>query len=491
MQNLTDYNSEQIIIGSLLQNPKSVYYKCDDYISGSDLFYLEHQIIYDAVEQLVSLGIESISKPDILNRIKSTNPKADDKFDFNQIFSELRDSYVSNDNLQKYCQKISSLNFARKLQNALNDGIKNINNITGEEKLSEILNIAEKPIQDCTESLVYDSEMVDINSIIEDYIEYLATERPENKGIPTGFPIFDKLIGRGLVKPGVHLIGGRSKSGKSFMACQVAVNVARLGIPVLYLDTELTKEIVMDRLLACISDVEIDTINTGLFQDSEESLRKVSNGLKEFKDLKITYRNISGTGHAEWMSTIRRWIIQNVGFNEDGTTKDCLIILDYIKTMDLKELGKFSEWQYLGQVITDLHNLCIKYSIPILSFTQLNRDGIANEGQGVISGSDRLIFLCSSFSIMKKKEPEDMTSDPPVNLPNGAGSGDRKLIIVASRFGKGTGDGEYINLITDLSKAKIIEGKTNVQNRVYTKKSKTEVVVNNFAGQEEYEEAPF
>lgn len=491
MEGLTDYNTEQIIISSLLKDPKQSYYKCDDYINGSDLFYLEHQVIYNAVESLVNSGLDVISKADIINYIKTHNAKADNKFNFVELFTELQDFSVPSDNLPKYCQKISSLNFGRKLREALSSGIKKIESISGEEKITEILNLAEKPIIDCTESLLYDSETIEFNQIVDDYIEYLATARPEQKGIPTGFPIFDRSIGGGLRTPGVHLIGGRSKSGKSFMGCQMAVNIGGQGIPVLYLDTELTREIVLDRILACISDVDIDIINTGLFQDSQENSRKVQQGVKKFKQMNISYRNISGMDYKEWISIIRRWIVQSVGFNDDGTTKDCVVVLDYIKTMDLNQLGRFSEWQYLGQVITDLHNLCIKYNIPILSFTQLNRDGITNEGQGVVSGSDRLIFLCSSFSIMKKKEPEDMTADPPVDLPNAENmSGDRKLIVVASRFGPGTNEGEYINLITNLSKGQIREGKTNIQNKFSTKKakfkSKNEVVV-----QEEDETAPF
>ena len=494
MQVLTDYNSEQIIIASLLKEPKSAYYKCEEFISGSDLFYLEHQIVYNTISQLIDNGLENLSKADIINHIKTHNPKADNKFDFSDIFNNISELSVPTENLPTYCHKVSSLNFGRKLKDALASGIKEIEGISGEEKISEILSLAERPIEYCTESLLYDSEMIEFQSVIKDYVDFLAQTRPTQKGIPTGFPIYDKLIGGGLIKPGVHLIGGRSKSGKSFMGCQIGINVALHDIPILYLDTELTDKIIMDRMIASLSGVDIDIINTGLFQDSEEASRRVSEAIRSLEQMNISYRNISGMGHKEWISTIRRWIVQNVGFNDDGTTKDCLVVLDYIKTMDLSQLGKLSEWQYLGQVITDLHNLCIKYNIPILSFTQLNRDGISNEGQGVISGSDRLIFLCSSFSIIKKKEPEDMTADPPVNLPGEInGSGDRKLIVVASRFGPGSSDGEYINIITDLAKAQIKEGKTNVQNRTSTKKfvNKKKSFDEPISEDNEFEEAPF
>jgi hypothetical protein len=43
-------------------------------------------------------------------------------------------------------------------------------------------------------------------------------------------------------------------------------------------------------------------------------------------------------------------------------------------------------------------------------------------------------------------------------------TGNKKLIVVATRFGPGNDDGEYINIKADLSRASIKEGHTNLEN---------------------------
>jgi hypothetical protein len=70
-----------------------------------------------------------------------------------------------------------------------------------------------------------------------------------------------------------------------------------------------------------------------------------------------------------------------------------------------------------------------------------------------VSGSDRLIWLCTSFSIFKIKSPEELAEDGPK-------AGNRKLVTVVTRHGAGLNDGDYINVQMDGSHAKLTELKT-------------------------------
>ena len=69
--------------------------------------------------------------------------------------------------------------------------------------------------------------------------------------------------------------------------------------------------------------------------------------------------------------------------------------------------NNIQEYQALGFQITNLHNLAVKYDFACLAFVQLNRDGITKESTDAVSGSDRLIWLCTSFSIFKEKSAEE------------------------------------------------------------------------------------
>ena len=112
--------------------------------------------------------------------------------------------------------------------------------------------------------------------------------------------------------------------------------------------------------------------------------------------------------------------------------------------------NNIQEYQALGFQITSLHNLCVKLDIPCLSFVQLNRDGITKESTDAVSGSDRLIWLCTSFSIFKAKSIEEVAEDGP-------NAGNRKLIPIVSRHGAGLDDGDYINMNMQGSHARLTE----------------------------------
>ena len=155
----------------------------------------------------------------------------------------------------------------------------------------------------------------------------------------------------------------------------------------------------------------------------------------------------------EQLSLARRWLLREVGLHRDGTAKDCVIIYDYLKMMDDTTLTKnLQEYQALGFMMTALHNFAVKYNIVFLMFIQLNRDGISKEGTEAASGSDRIIWLCSNFSIFKQKTNEEIAKD-------GANAGNRKLIPIVARHGSAIDDNDYINCKMTGYNGRIIEGK--------------------------------
>ena len=91
--------------------------------------------------------------------------------------------------------------------------------------------------------------------------------------------------------------------------------------------------------------------------------------------------------------------------------------------------------------------------MPILAFIQLNRDGITKESTDTASGSDRIIWLCSNFSIYKAKSDEEIAKDGPEN-------GNRKLVPIIARHGEGLGDKDYINVNMIGKYGKLTEGRT-------------------------------
>ena len=135
------------------------------------------------------------------------------------------------------------------------------------------------------------------------------------------------------------------------------------------------------------------------------------------------------------------------------------------------------EFQVLGFQITQLHNFTVQYDVPCLAFVQLNRDGITKESTDVVSGSDRLIWLCSSFSIFKKKSDEEIAEDQ-------GESGNRKLIPIVSRHGSGLDDYDYINMSMKGEVARVEERETRNEIKFSTHTRESGFSIDNLENQE-------
>ena len=214
------------------------------------------------------------------------------------------------------------------------------------------------------------------------------------------------------------LVSARPKVGKSVFT----VNVALMKPTVLkaVLDTEMSKEDHLNRLIANISGVPINEVATGGIVEDPMKHQKVQEAVEKLESIPYSYISVAGKPFEGILNMIRRWVVQEVKTDETGKTNDCVIIYDYLKLMSSSSItNNIQEYQALGFQITSLHNLCVKMDIPCLSFVQLNRDGITKESTDAVSGSDRLIWLVHHLLFLSKSV-EEVAEDGP-------NAGNRKL----------------------------------------------------------------
>jgi replicative DNA helicase len=384
-----------------------------------------------------------------------------------QHLKAILDFPVNSDNIRKFAAKIRKLEIARLLRQQLEKAQDKILDVNGTETIGSILGIAEDAIFDFS-ALLNDTENnpVPISNDLDEYIQNLIDHPIDQVGIPTGFPAYDQAIGGGLRKSTINVIAARPKTGKTLLSDNMGFYIAnKLKVPVLNMDTEMTKEDHINRVLAMMTEIEINDIETGKFAESASKLNKVNDGIKSLKETPLFYKSIAGKAFEDQLAIMRRWVVKEVGLNSDGSAKDCVIFYDYLKLMDTQGMSQdLKEYQVLGFMMTALHNFANKYKIPIVAFVQLNRDGINKESTDTASGSDRIIWLCSNFSIFKRKTPEEIAEDGPNN-------GNRKLVPLVSRHGGGLDDNDYINCHMKGWCAKITEGQTKLELSVSNKSS--------------------
>ena len=449
-----DLGAERAVLAGIFSYGLESYVEVCDIIDSDSFSHKNNQVIFKCIEKIIKDGAE-IDLPSLLSAAKKLDLQ--DIINSNQeleYINSLMEYPVKKDNVLYFAAQIKKFEFARKIKKLTNKIGRDIDDINGDESIDEIINILENPITDFLREDDTGNKPERIGDGVEEYLEFLIENKCDQIGIPTGFARYDAAIGGGLRPGGVDLVSARPKVGKSVFGDNVAINVAAKGIPVLMLDTEMSKEDHLNRIISNLSGVPINEVATGRFTDDDEKSIKVKQAIDHIKDIPYTYVTVAGAPFEQILNTIKRWIMQEVGQDENGKTNQCVVVYDYLKLMTSGSItNNIQEYQALGFQITALHNLAVKYEFPCLSFVQLNRDGITKESTDAVSGSDRLIWLCTSFSIFKTKSAEELAEDGP-------NAGNRKLVPIVSRHGPGMDDGNYINMRMVGDHAQLLELRT-------------------------------
>lgn len=458
---LTDAAAERAVLAGIFEYGAEMYLDICSMVKVGTFSIQSNQVLWKCLEHICKNNDNAeVDLPSILSAAKELSldsyiERTEEAKHLNSILK----LHVEQSNVRRFAGKIRKLEIARLIHQQGSVLQEKMADIQGTEAISQILGIAEEVIFDFT-SLLDEGEgsPQTLGTGLSEYLDYLAENPVRQMGIPSGFPKWDEAIGGGLRPGTLNVIGARPKTGKTILTDNMGYLIAKNEtIPVLNLDTEMLKEDHQHRSLAMISGVGINTIETGQFGQDERKNKKVRDAAKELGATPYYHLSIAGKGFEDQLAIMRRWVQKEVGLNPDGTCKPCVIIYDYLKLMDSVGISDaLREFQLLGFMMTTLHNFAVKYKIPFVLLMQLNRDGINREDTDAASGSDRIVWLCSNFTIFKKKSDDEIENDGPEH-------GNRKLVVVVTRHGEGTGFEEYINCHFEGWRAKITEGVKNTE----------------------------
>ena len=85
--------------------------------------------------------------------------------------------------------------------------------------------------------------------------------------VPSGFPSLDKLLGGGLRRGDLIVLGGDVGSGKSAFALAVALRVAQEGHPTVFYSGEMLPDRVLERALAIEGRTRVDDLRRGTLDE--------------------------------------------------------------------------------------------------------------------------------------------------------------------------------------------------------------------------------
>jgi replicative DNA helicase len=254
---LSDPSAERALLSIICKYGDDVYLDISDLLSESSFTIDSNKYIYQCIKKifqtseknthidiaLIYSTAKALSIDHILNKKEET-----------LHLKAILDFPAKKENALLFATKIKKLEIARKLHKELEEAQEKILDIDGTESITNILNIAEDTVFNFASSLSdTENQPAHVSAGLEDYIQNLITNPINQVGISTGFPAYDNAIGGGLRKSTINVIAARPKTGKTLLADNMGFHIAnKLNIPVLNLDTEMTKEDHINRLIAMI-----------------------------------------------------------------------------------------------------------------------------------------------------------------------------------------------------------------------------------------------
>lgn len=235
-----------------------------------------------------------------------------------------------------------------------------------EKNIQELLETAESELFSVSEAGTK-QDLVSLEYILTesfDRIEELHRDKGKLRGVKTGYRDFDNLTA-GLQKSDLLILAARPAMGKSTFALNMAYNIAsREKQSVLVFSLEMSKEQLVDRMLAEAAGVDAWNIRTGNLSDDD--FEKLSTAMGEMAEAPIFIDDTPGLTVLEMRTKARR---------EAHNQPLGLIIVDYLQLMSGSRGGgnDFNRVQEVSEISRGLKLIARELNVPVIALSQLSR----------------------------------------------------------------------------------------------------------------------
>jgi len=426
--NLKNQEAEVSLIATLLQRPELIIEIDESEIVYSNFSDSTLGDIYQTIKALYceDITVDTVTLNTMGKRLGFAFPGREKTA---QKIQKLFKAEIEVKNIYLYVNIVRDLSFKRKLIDVLEQSIKKMLDST--DSLSA-LEIVEGSLYDFVLENIREEKMVKLTDSVESILKMMA-EDPV-RGLTTGFPTLDQLLGGGCRPGSLNLVCASTGIGKSLVSMHCAIENARKGVPVLYLDNELGKEIQTVRFIGALASIPFPELEDGSWMKKASYVEKYQEAKALFDGLPIYFIDAVGMSNDAVISAIRRFVNKHVKFNKHGNYNKSMVIYDYFRVDSLRKNNE-KEYEVLGQFAAKMHDVACQYRTAILGTAQLNRSLS-------IAGSQRLMHPADSVIYFLPKSRAEIFGDQD-------NQGDHKFVVEKARFGPGTDESTYIGVKTD------------------------------------------
>lgn len=212
---------------------------------------------------------------------------------------------------------------------------------------------------------------------LEDSDERYEFYHKRDTHIPFGLEYFDKITKGGVVRKTLNVFMGGPGTGKTLALCHFAASYLTQGKNVLYITLEMAEERISERIDANLLNVAVDDL---LLLEKEKYTKKVER-IKQKTTGKLIVKEFptasAGAGHFRHLMNELK-IKKN--FDPD------IVIIDYINiccSSRLKSGSNVNSYTLIKSIAEELRGLAVEKNVPILTATQVNREGYGSSDIGM------------------------------------------------------------------------------------------------------------
>lgn len=353
--------AEQCLLGSLMLD-KNAILKVVDFLEPRDFYKKTHQEIYIATKELFEKG-EAVDFLSVAARLKEKEKL--EEVGGNSYLTELINSVPTAAHVLNYAKIVQRKRILRDLIDASQEiGLMGYNET---EDVDQLLDQAEKRIFSIAQKSLTQN-FLPVRSALEEAferIDLLSKHKGKPRGVPTGFIDLDNILS-GFQKADLIILASRPSLGKSSLALDIARSAAvKEKIPVGIFSLEMSKDQIIDRLIAAQAGVDLWRLRTGKlsFEGEDNDFSKIQMALDLLSDAPI-YIDDAATSNVLQMRAMARRLQADKGLG--------LIIIDYLQLIEPRNPAA-SVVQQITEISRALKSLARELNVPVLALSQLSR----------------------------------------------------------------------------------------------------------------------
>ncbi len=352
--------AEASLLGAILIDNDAIV-KIADRITPEDFYEPKHARIYEALQALY----EKRSAIDVLtlaDQLKGTGFL--DMIGGASYLTELTNFVPTAAHVEQYADIVAQKALRRRLITASADMAQ-----LGQDEskqFQELIEEAESRLFAVSQQHVRKS-LVSLESVLADSFERLDDlHKDKNKlrGIPSGYRDLDSILA-GFQRSDLFILAARPSMGKTAFVLNLAHKVATLAKEsVLIFSLEMSKEQLVDRLLAMESGVDAWALRTGRLTDND--FEQLGEAMGTLSEAKVFIDDTPGITVSDLRTKARR---------EAHSQELGLIIVDYLQLMSGG--GKYSSdgnrVQEISEISRGLKGIARELNVPVIALSQLSR----------------------------------------------------------------------------------------------------------------------